>query len=121
MVGRDVRARREVGVGPLGDGERRGSVCEGVSTDAVRPGKEAHGGADAVEEAAQENDGRHPRVATRSILRRSFSIRLPSHAPTTAATPKKMNVVARSATSLLFDETLATTVSGYTAAMTAGM
>ena len=45
-----------------------------------------------------------PIVATRSIIRQSRAIHLASHAPTTNATPKKMNVVARSATRLLFDE-----------------
>ena len=39
----------------------------------------------------------------------------------TTATPKKMKVVARSATSLLPDVTFASTESGYVAAMTAGM
>ena len=53
-----------------------------------------------------------PSVATRSINRRDLEIRLANHAPTTSATPKKMKVVARSATSLLPDETLASTEIG---------
>ena len=61
-----------------------------------------------------------PIVATRSIIERYREILLASHAAMTNATPKKMNVVARSATALLAVETSASSEIGKIAAMAAG-
>ena len=60
-------------------------------------------------------------VTVLSMTRRSREMRWASHAPTTTARPKKMKVEALPATSLLADETFASTDNGSSAAIRTGM